>query len=174
MEAIAAGQRSQRRHRLPPSWLIASAGATAGFLVALAAIFAGIGALYLTRQTGFLAIGPRVRGALPLEQLAGQDAQPLLHMVIAWVPAGFVAGLALMALTRLGAVARAVSLTSVAALVLLFTGGLSDSIAVNDPLSPHLAPQLTRGGTWIAVALFGIGVLSAGLLPARRRRTSRT
>jgi hypothetical protein len=90
-----------------------------------------------------------------------------MHMVIAWVPAGFAAGLALLSLTRLGPLSRTISLTALAAICLLLAGGLSDSIAVNDPLSPHLVPQLTRGGTWIAVALFALGSLCAGLLPPR-------
>ena len=65
--------------------------------------------------------------------------------------------------------ARTVSLTALAGVSLLLAGAISDSVAVNDPLSPHLAPQLTRGGTWIAVALFALGSLCAGLLPPRRR-----
>ena len=65
-------------------------------------------------------------------------------------------------------VARTASLTVLAALIMLLAGAISDSVAVNDPLSPHLAPQLNRGGTWIAVALFALGSLCAGLLPPRR------
>jgi hypothetical protein len=166
MEAIAAGQR-QQAHRLNLGWLLASLRGVAAFLLALAALFAGVGILYLMREAGAFGIGPDVRGALPLEQLAGGDAQPLFHMAIAWVPAGFVAGLAFLFLTGLGPLARTISLAALAAACLLLAGGLSDSIAVNDPLSPHLAPQLTRGGTWIAVALFALGSLCAGLLPHR-------
>jgi hypothetical protein len=162
MEAITAGATSSSI-RIGTSVLRGAAG----WLISLIALAAGIGILYLTRDTGALAVGPRVQGALPLEQLAGQDGQPLFHMMIAWVPAGFCAGLALTALTRIGALARTLSLTVIAAVVLLLAGGISDSVAVNDPLSPHLVPQLTRGGTWIAVALFAIGTIAAGLLPAR-------
>jgi hypothetical protein len=169
MEAIAAGQRPHRAQTPRLAWLVTSAGAVGAFALALAALFAGVGILYLIRDAGAFRIGPDVRGALPLEQLAGQDAQPLFHMVIAWVPAGFVAGLALVSLTRLGPVARTVSLTALAAVSLLLAGAIADSVAVNDPLSPHLAPQLTRGATWIAVALFALGSLCAGLLPPRRR-----
>jgi hypothetical protein len=137
--------------------------AAAGWLIAVAALFAGAGELYLIRAAG-LGIGPKVHGALPLEQLAGQDAQPLLHLAIAWVPAGFVAGLALASLTRLGTVARTVSLAALAAVVLLLTGALSDAIAVNDPLSPHIVPQLSRDGTWVAVTLFAAGSFLAGVV----------
>ncbi len=160
MEAIAA--QTSHASRRPQLRIGAPLRGIAAYLLAIAALFAGIGVLFLIRRAGFLAIGPRVHDALPLQQLAGTDAQPLMHMVIAWVPAGFAAGVALMALTRLGAAARVISLTVLAAAVLLFAGGLSDSISVNDPLSPHLAPQLHRDGTWIAVALFGLGALGAG------------
>src|SRR5262249_21623465 len=56
-----------------------------------------------------------------------------------------------------------------AAVLLLLTGALSDAIAVNDPLSPHIAPQLSRGGTWVAVALFAAGSALVGVvrLPER-------
>jgi hypothetical protein len=171
MEAIAAGHRphlTERDHRM---WLVTSLGGLVGFVVSLAALFAGVGILYLIRGAA-LGFGPEVRGALPLEQLAGQDAQPLFHMVIAWIPAGFVAGIALTFLTRLGAAARTVAVAALAAVSLLLAGAVADSIAVNDPLSPHIAPQLTRGGTWIAVALFAAGSLCAGLLP--RRGATRT
>jgi hypothetical protein len=163
MEAISA--HLSRRPSLADTSLrvLKTAGA---WLIALGALFAGVGELYLIRGAA-LGIGPQVHGALPLEQLAGHDSQPLLHLVIAWVPAGFVSGLALVGLTRLGTVARLVSLAAVAAAVLLLTGALADSIAVNDPLSPHLAPQLTRAGTWVAVALFTAGSAFAGFfMPA--------
>jgi hypothetical protein len=168
MEAIAAGQRPQETHRTQFAWLLSSVRGVAAFVLALAALFAGVGILYLIHQTGAFGLGPRVHHALPLEQLAGKDSQPLFHVMIAWVPAGFVAGLAWITLTRFGTVARTASLTVLAAVILLLAGAISDSVAVNDPLSPHLAPQLGRGGTWIAVALFALGSLCAGLLPPRR------
>jgi hypothetical protein len=150
-----------------PAVLLGVIRSIGGWLIALAALLAGIGELYLIRDAA-LSIGPQIRGALPLEQLAGQSGQPLIHLVIAWVPAGFVAGLALASLTRLGSVARTISLAALAAAVLLLAGALSDSIAVNDPLSPHLVPQLSRVGTWVAVALFAAGSACAGLLRPSR------
>lgn len=156
MEAIAARRSRLRLGRLGES--LASLGA---FLIAFASLFAGVGMLYLIRDESLLRMGPMVPGALPLEQLAGQDNQPLAHMVIAWLPAGFVAGLVLASVTRLGAAARTACLAGLSALTLLLAGALSDSIAVNDPLSPHIAPQLSRAGTWIAVGLFAAGSLTA-------------
>lgn len=166
MEAITASRPEQRLSVLGAS--LRALKAAGGWLISVAALFAGAGELYLIRHAA-MGIGPEVHGALPLEQLAGQDAQPLLHLAIAWVPAGFVAGLALASLTRLGTVARTVSLAALAAIVLLLTGALSDAIAVNDPLSPHLTPQLSRAGTWVAVALFAAGSACVDLLQRRPR-----
>src|SRR5262249_32747365 len=98
--------------------------AIAAWLIATAALFAGMGVLYLIRSESAFALGPQVSGALPLEQLAGQSGQPFGHLVIAWVPAGFAAGLALASLTRLRAAARALSLAALAAAGLLLTGAL--------------------------------------------------
>jgi hypothetical protein len=131
--------------------------AIAAALIALAALVAAVGVLYLIRKAGPLAIGPKIPGALPLQQLAGGEGQPLLRMAIAWMPAGFVAGLALASLTRLGARLRMALLAAMAALVLLLAGAVADAIAITDPLGPHLLPQLTRVGTWTAVALFALG-----------------
>src|SRR5690349_4961480 len=104
------------------------------WLLALAALLAGTGVLYLVAHEPVLRIGPHVTGALPLEQLAGNDAQPLASLVVAWVPAGFVAGLAVGLLTRLGGVARVTSLAASCAVVLFTAGAFSDAIAVNDPV----------------------------------------
>lgn len=166
MEAIAATPRAHRTERTLPSWLVTSAGVVAAFLLAFAALFAGVGILYLIRHGG-LGFGAKIHNALPLEQLAGQDSQPFSHMVIAWIPAGFVAGLAFFSMTRFGVLARTAVLTALAAVSLLLAGAVSDSIAVNDRLSPHLSPQLGHGGTWTAVILFAIGSVAAGLLPRR-------
>jgi hypothetical protein len=133
-------------------------------LIALAALLAGVGALYLIRGATPLALGPGIPGALPLQQLAGGESQPLLLMAIAWVPAGLVAGLALASLTGLGPLVRTVSLAALAAFVLLLAGAAADAIAITDPVRPHLLPQLTRAGTWTAVVLFGIGSVLAGRL----------
>lgn len=141
----------------------ASLSVALGWLLALLAVLAGMGVLYLIRDESLLRAGPEVGRALPLEQLARQDAQPLGHMLIAWVPAGFAAGLALASRTRIRWVARTLSVTALAAVALLLSGALSDAIAVNDSLSPHLVPQLGRDGTWVAVALFGIGAASSEL-----------
>lgn len=134
-------------------------------LIVVVAVAAGVGALYRLRAAGALPLGPHVPGALPLQQLAGGEAQPLARMALAWIPAGFVAGLALAWLGRLRGPARGLVAALVAAALLLLAGAASDAIAMSEPLAPHLAPQLNRAATWVAVALFA----GAALVPARRR-----
>jgi hypothetical protein len=142
------------------------------WLFALAALFAGTGILYLVAHEPVLRIGPHVRGALPLEQLAGNDAQPLGRLVVAWVPAGFAAALAVGLLTSIGGLVRVISLAATAAVVLWVAGGFSDAIAVNDPVGPHIGSQFTRPGTLVAVGLFALGAACARLvLPRLASRT---
>jgi hypothetical protein len=160
MEATTA-QSSIGRPAVPARFALRVLRWIAACLMALAAVAAGIGVLYLLRSEGSPAIGPRIPGALPLQQLAGGEAQPLLRMVIAWVPAGLVAGLGFVRLTGLASRVRAVYLAALAAIVLLLAGAAADAIAITDPLGPHLLPQLTRLGTWTAVALFASGSLIA-------------
>jgi hypothetical protein len=118
--------------------------------------------LFLLRHAGVLAAGPDIRGALPLKQLAARDAQPLARLVVAWLPAGGVAALALAGLTRLRPGARAFAVTGGVLLVLLIAGAASDAVAVSEPFAPHLVPQLSRPATWVATAL----ALTGALLPA--------
>ena len=123
---------------------------------------AATGVLYRLRHAGALAAGPDVRGALPLQQLAGGEAQPLSRLALAWIPAGGIASLALGELTRLPPAARAVLIGAVVLGVLLLAGAFSDAIAVTDPVGPHLVPQLSRPATWVASALAVTGALLPG------------
>jgi hypothetical protein len=134
------------------------------------AILGGTGWLYLLRDVGVLNAGPRVRGALPLQQLAGGDAQPLLRVALAWLPAGVVAGLALARLTRLGAAGRAAVVAVTAAVLLAAAGAAEDAAAISDPIPSHLSAQLGRPGNWAAVVLLVMGSLLAGRRRSSRRR----
>jgi hypothetical protein len=138
-------------------------GAAAGAIVA-ASVAAGVGVLYLLRGADVLGFGPPVRGALPLQQLAGGAAQPLSRLALAWVPAGLVAGLALGRLTQLRAAARLAVAAGISAVMLLAAGAVSDAVAVSDPVRTHLSAQLTRAGTLVAVGLF----VGAALVTPRR------
>ena len=151
---------------------------SAGWLLALVAVLAGVGWLYLLRDSTALAAGPRMRGALPLEELATRDAQPLLRMAVAWLPAGFAAGLALGLCTRMRAPSIAVGSGLLSFAVLFSTTAASEAVSRNERLAQHLGPALHRSGLWAAVAFVVIGSFLAALAaargPARRAAASST
>lgn len=128
---------------------------------------AGVGWLYLLFQAAVLPVGPRLAGALPLQQLASSDAQPLLRLVAAWLPAGVAAGVLVPGLGRVG---RTILVGVVSAAVLIAAGAVSDAVALNERVVPHLGPQLGRAGTWVAVGLMVIGSLPVGRGRVGRRR----
>jgi hypothetical protein len=132
----------------------------------------GIGLLYLVRHAGSLDAGPNVRGALPLQQLAGGEAQPLLRLAIAWLPAGFVAGALGAMVTRLRAAPLAAAVAAETFVILFVAGAAADAIAISDRLAPHLGGQFGRPATWVASALMALGALG-GALVARRAQSAR-
>lgn len=140
-----------------------AARSAAGWLIATASVVAGVGLAYLLRDSAVLDFGPRVAGALPLQQLAGGESQPLARMAVAWLCAGGVAGLALATLTRAGIVPRTVALAVLAGGMLLLAGAISDAAAVSEPIGRHLTSQLSRSGTWVADALLVTAALAAAL-----------
>lgn len=143
---------------------IGLAGVTAGGIaVVLVCLPAGYGWLYLLRGLHWFRVGPPVGDALPLLQLAGFDAQALLRVVVAWLLAGLIAGVALVGVRP----ARRVALTGPPALALLLLASqaayaLTRNLRFNDVVlsrRPGLGPVLE--------AL----VFSAGCaLPRRRPR----
>lgn len=140
--------------------------AALSWVAVIVAVVAGVGWLYVLRGVGTLAVGPGVAGALPLQQLAGDDTQPLLRLIVTWTPAGAIAALALSAGTRLSPLARTVAVTLVAWLLLVLAGAASDAAAVSAGVASHLPEQLTRAGTWMAVALMAFGAVVIGRRPA--------
>jgi hypothetical protein len=126
------------------------------------AVVAGVGWLYLLRNAGLLGVGPRLRDALPLQQLAGDDGQPLLRMIAAWLPTGAAAAAAL-ARVRVGRPAAAVG--AIALMMLVLTGAASDAVVNSERFTSDLLPQLTRPGLWAALVL-----MTAGAALAARRR----
>jgi hypothetical protein len=137
---------------LAVAWRVAAAVG-----VMLVVTLAGVGWLYLLRAIDVLAVGPRVSEALPLQRLAGSDAQPLLRVVVAWLPAGVVAGVALRALGVRGRGWRAVAAGLPCALLLVAFGAAADAITETDPLGAHLGAQLGRVAIWLAAALVALG-----------------
>lgn len=148
------------------------ARAALGWLLAVVAIVAGVGWLYLIRRVHLLGHGPAVSGALPLEELARKGSQPLLRMVVAWLPAGFAAGLALLLTTRLRAAWVAASCGLLALLILGSTTAASEAVSTSERFGAHVAPALHQSGVWTAVALVVIGATlaatAAGLRPRGR------
>jgi hypothetical protein len=128
------------------------------------AVVGAVGWLYLLRDLGALRLGPDVAGALPLQQLAGGDAQPLLRLALAWIPTGAVAARALAAGTALTPRLRAAAVALVAWVLLVVVGAVSDAAAISASVPSHLPAQLARPGTWVAA-----GLMLAGALLVRSR-----
>ena len=127
------------------------------------ALVAGMGWLYLLRDIGALTAGPQLARALPLQQLDRSDAQPLLRVAVAWLPAGWAAGAALAwGLQRASRWTRAAVTLAVAALVLFSTAALADAVAVSGDVVSRLPDQFSREGIWAEIGLFVIGSLLAG------------
>lgn len=121
----------------------------------LVAALAGFGWLYVLHRGNALGAGPVVPEALPLQRLAGGAGQPLSRLVLAWLPAGVVAGLALRA-AGFGR-ARAPFVFAACLVLLMAMGAAADAVTASEPLARHLAPQLHRPATWSAAALIAIG-----------------
>lgn len=139
-------------------------------VLGLIAPVAGVGLLYLLRGAHVAGSGPSVPGSLPLEQLAGADAQPLARLALAWLIVGLASGALLAAFTR-SSPAFTLPLTAVIAeAVLIVSAGVSDAVAYNLPLASRLDWPLRDSGTWLAVAFLVIG---AAVAEAIARATTR-
>jgi hypothetical protein len=152
---------ARRRRSLP----LAAARAAGALVVVLGAVGAGIGWLYLLRDVGALHAGPAVPEALPLQRLAGNDAQPLARLLVAWLPTGALAGLALRAIGLERRTARAALMLPACLILLAALGATADAVTANDPLRAHVSEQAHRPATWLAACLVALAVA----LPGRRR-----
>jgi hypothetical protein len=132
----------------------------AAMLLAVLALAAGMGWLYFLRDLGLFDAGPKLPGALPLEQLAHADDQPLLRVALAWLPAGAIAGVAL-ARAGIGRRIRVIAVVAIALVLLFVTGAVADAIAVSsNDLLGRIPDQATHEGMWTEVALVFIGSLA--------------
>lgn len=140
------------------------------------AIVAGVGWLYLIRDVHLLAHGPVVSGALPLEELASKGSQPLGRMLVAWLPTGFAAGVALLLTTRMRPAAVVLASGLLALVILGSTTAASEAVSRSEPLADHVSPALHQSGLWTAVCLTAIGSILAvaAARPARRGRSARS
>ncbi|HSD80849.1 MAG TPA: hypothetical protein VLB47_09310 [Solirubrobacteraceae bacterium] len=135
--------------------------ALAAVAACVAATVAAVGWLYLLRDVRGLAAGPRVRGALPLERLARHEAQPLLRVLAAWVPAALAAGVVLAWVTRLGGAGRAAVAAGTAFAVLFATGVASDAITASNPPGLYVASQLQHPALWLGTVVMAAGAALA-------------
>jgi hypothetical protein len=148
---------------------VAGAAVLAYGLAVISCVIAGEGLLYLLRQASVLGAGPAVRGALPLQHLAGSDAQPLLRVAVAWLPAAVVAGLILRSAGLRSRPARAAVAAAVAYAVLVPVGALSDAVMVTGRFGDFVGTQWGRAGTLAATGLMALGALVAGRRAASDR-----
>ena len=124
------------------------------FLLLLLTVLTGFGLLYGLRGLHWLAVGPRIRDALPLLQLAGYDGQPLARVAAAWLAAGLIFGLALIQVSS----RRLVLTTSVVGvLLLLFASDAAYALADNLRLSHVLWVRAPAVGPWFEGLLFAVG-----------------
>ena len=139
-----------------------AAAAVLAFLAVGVCSLVAVGLLYSLRGLQPLAIGPSVPDALPLLQLAGFDAQPLVATVVASLAAGTVLGLALRRASRS---VRLVLVATIGPLLLLLASDASFALARNLRLSDVLLNRAPGIGPWIEGLL-----LAAGSAAVRRRR----
>ncbi len=140
--------------------------ALASLLMLVLAVLAGTGLLYALRSTPILADGPRIHDALPLLQLAGRDSQPLGHVIVAWLAAGLVLGLALI---RFRPLRRTLGVAVLGLLLLLFASDASFALARNLHLTHVLAHRTPPLGAWIEALVLSTGCALPRPLAAARR-----
>lgn len=139
----------------------------ATLLLVAIAVGLAVGWLYLLRSWHVLAAGPTFRGALPLERLAAGDAQPLARLVVAWVPAGVLAGLGLAAIGVRSRPGRVAIVLVLGAVTIFLTSAASEAVTASEALSKHLRPVAQRASPWLAAGLMATGAL---IVPLRARR----
>ncbi len=147
---MAATRRAPRALRA----LRAVTGGVGAILMLLVALAAGVGWLYALRGLHLFAFGPRVGDSLPLLQLAGFDAQPVARLVVAWLLAGAIFGVALI---RVRALPRTIFAGMLAVLLLLFASQASFALARNLRLTHVLWSRSPGFGPWLEGLLFAVG-----------------
>jgi hypothetical protein len=146
----------------------------AGSVVIIAAgLLAGTGWLYILRGLHWLRVGPQVPDALPLLQLAAADGQPFVRILVAWILAGALTGVAL------GEVAphHRVGLALVVALVvLLVVSQASYALARNVAFFSTVFSRSPGLGPVLEACAFALGCwlprpIDRGQRPGTRRRS---
>ena len=141
------------------------AGSLLGAVALIIASLTALGLLYGLRQLRLFAVGPRISDALPLLQLAGFAAQPLVRVLAATLLAGLVLGLALI---RLDPRRRAV-LVGVFALLLMLAGSdASYALARNQRFDQVLLNRAPGLGPWLEAVVLTAGSAIPGLIATIR------
>jgi hypothetical protein len=148
-------------------------GGMVAVVIVVAGLLAGTGWLYVLRGLRWLGLGPRISDALPLLQLAAADGQPLLRVVVAWVLAGALTGVALaeMAPPRRTALALVLALP-----LLLVASQASYALARNTAFSATVFSRSPGLGPVLEACAFALGCYlprpaDRGQRPAARRRS---
>jgi len=148
-------------------------GGAVALVIALAGLLAGLGWLYVLRGLHWLGLGPRISDALPLLQLAAADGQPLMRLIVAWVLAGAVTGVALaeVAPSRRAALALVLALA-----VLLLASQASYALARNTAFSATVFSRTPGLGPLLEACAFALGCYlprpaDHGQRPRARRRS---
>lgn len=137
---------------------VAGAGATGAVVIGA---LSGIGLLYSLRQLGWLAAGPSIPDALPLLQLAGFAGQPAARVIVAWLPAGVVLGLALPR--------RTLAILIFGAVLLVFASDACYALARNLRLGGVLLNRQPGLGPWVECLLLAAGAGLPRTWSGRRR-----
>jgi apolipoprotein N-acyltransferase len=142
-------------------------------VIVIAGLLAGTGWLYVLRGLHWLSLGPRVSDALPLLQLAAADGQPVVRVIVAWVLAGALTGVALGEL-RPG---RRAALALLLALVgLLLASQASYALARNSAFASTVFSRTPGLGPVLEACAFALGCYlprpaHRGQRPGPRRRS---
>lgn len=146
-------------------------GIAATVMIVLTGLVVGTGWLYALRGLRWLGLGPRVGDALPLLQLAAFDGQPLLRVLVAWLLAGALTGVALSASSPRPRVVPALAL---ALIVLVFAAQASYALARNVSLSATVLSHGPGPGPVLEALAFAVGCWLSRWLDGRDRTCART
>jgi hypothetical protein len=129
-------------------------GSVASAVIIVAGLLAGTGWLYLLRGLHWLRVGPRIPDALPLLQLAASDGQPLLRVLVAWILAGALTGVAM---AEVGPSRRAALALAIALGVLLGASQASYALARNVAFSSTVFSRTPGLGPVLEACAFALG-----------------
>jgi hypothetical protein len=118
------------------------------------ALLVASGWLYLLRDAGWLGAGPKLVDSLPLLQLAGFDSQPLLRVLVPWVLAGLLLGVAL---GRMGRLRRVGTAGPLALLLLLLGSQAAFALARNERFTHVLTGRTPGPGVWLEALFLAVG-----------------